>query len=242
MHATAASGMAPPSPMRTRRTAAALDLLRRLPDFGPRRIGNLRGGTDAAAALLLRRFPGAEIVSLAAEGAFALERGADENFDLMFSDGALETPSSLRKQTPALLAATRPDGVLALHLPNDLHEPNRQLLRMVAVDGPWAPLLAFVAKTRPFNASIEDLDALLRPLCRSVEFWQTTYVDRMDGAAAIIDSMMETSLAPFLRPLDEAMRQRFLERYAQEVSRAYPVQPDGTMLLRFPRIFLLARR
>lgn len=43
-------------------------------------------------------------------------------------------------------------------------------------------------------------------------------------------------------PLDEASRRRFLDRYVTELARAYPAQPDGKVLLRFPRIFVLARR
>ena len=113
---------------------------------------------------------------------------------------------------------------------------------MVAADGPWATKLLPVAKTRPFNEMMEGLYALLCPVCASVEIWETTYLYALDGVGAIIDLMKATSLAPFLRPLDEPSRRRFLDHYAIELARAYPAQPDGTVLLRFPRIFVSARR
>ena len=113
---------------------------------------------------------------------------------------------------------------------------------MVAADGPWAKKLLPVAKTRPFNEMMEGLYALLSPVCASVDIWETIYLYALKGVGAIIDLMKATSLAPFLRPLDEASRRRFLDRYVTELARAYPVQPDGTVLLRFPRIFVLARR
>ena len=113
---------------------------------------------------------------------------------------------------------------------------------MVAADGPWAKKLLPVAKTRPFNEMMEGLYALLCPLCASVEIWETTYLHALMGVGAIIDLMKATSLPPFLRPLDETSRRKFLDRYATELAKAYPPLPDGRVLLRFPRIFVLARR
>jgi trans-aconitate 2-methyltransferase len=259
MKAHAAVDMASPSTAQERRTVAALDLLRRLPDIAPRRIGNLRGGPEAVEDLLARRFPSAEIAPIefahdpSGDTSSSLDRyrfrlsyGAssrpNEPFDLIFSNGTLEMLPSLRQLAPELLSLTKPGGVLAFQLPHNLREPNRQLLRMVAADGPWARQLIPVAKSRPFNPTIEELDALLRPLCGSIEYWQTTYFHWMNGAAEIIETMRETSLAPFLQPLGDEMRRRFLVRYADELTQAYPARPDGKVLLRFPRIFFLARR
>ena len=241
------------------RLIAATDLLRRLPDISPQRIGNVRGGRGAVQGLLARRFPGARIETI--EFTLETSRGSDaspgrdqfrlshpggasprEGFDLIFCDGSLEMLATIERLTPALLSLTRPRGVLAFQLPNNLHEPNRELLRLVAVDGPWAKALIPVAKTRPFNVTLEDLDALLRPLCESVEFWQTTYVHYVKGAEGIIESMKDTSLPPFLEPLDPDMRQGLLQRFARELAEVYRPRPDGKVLLRLPRISLIARR
>jgi trans-aconitate 2-methyltransferase len=241
------------------RDRATRDLLRRLPPIAPRRIANLAGGGDAAEILLARQFPDASIVSLdyasfesdvIKPDVHRFQRrplrvgGARpaEPFDLIFSSGSLEMPPSFRQLAPDLLALTRPGGWLTFQIPSNLHEPNRQLQRMVAVDGPWAEKLLPIAKTRPFNETVEGLNAILGSVCASVEFWETTYVHRMDSVAAIIESMRATSLAPFLAPLDKELRQQFLKRFAAKLAQAYPTQPDGKVLLRFPRIFLLAQR
>lgn len=238
---------------------AALDLLRHIPDISPRRIGDLRGGPETDDGLLANRFPGAEIVPIEFAGAhgddasrsfdrrgFQLSFGGGppprEPFDLIFANGALDMLPCLGRLAPELLRLTKPGGLLAFQLPDNLHEPNRQLLRMVAVDGPWAKALISVAKSRPFNASIEELDLSLRPLCRSIEFWRTTYMHRPDNAAEIIAEMRKTSLAPFLQRLDSDMRVQFLQRYAAELTQAYPPRSNGKVLWKFPRIFFLARR
>ena len=42
--------------------------------------------------------------------------------------------------------------------------------------------------------------------------------------------------------LEEAERKAFLTRYQAEVEKAYRTMPDGTVLLPFPRLFIVATR
>jgi trans-aconitate 2-methyltransferase len=63
----------------------------------------------------------------------------------------------------------------------------------------------------------------------------------MSSVPAIVELMEATSLAPFLAPLDQTDRRRFLARYAAELNEAYPIQPDGSVLLRLRRLFVLAQ-
>jgi trans-aconitate 2-methyltransferase len=115
-------------------------------------------------------------------------------------------------------------------------------MRMVAVDGPWARRLLPVAKTRPFNETVEGLYDLLATECSSVEVWETTHVQVFEGFPAVGGWMQETLMAPFLKRLDEEFRQIFIERYIAELARNYPLQPNGKVLVRFPRLSLLAQR
>jgi trans-aconitate 2-methyltransferase len=64
----------------------------------------------------------------------------------------------------------------------------------------------------------------------------------MESAAAITDWFRSTGLKPFIDPLPEAERGRFLERYTQEMERLYGERADGRRLLAFPRLFFVARR
>ncbi len=218
---------------------AASDLLSRMQNRAPRRIAELQVGPQSMQALLAQRFPDAEIVSLDASRA---DRANGNDFDLIFTNSDLDLLPSLRELLPVLVTRLSFGGSLAVQIPNNLYEPNRALLRMVAADGPWTKKLLPVAKTRPFNEMMEGLYALLCPLCASVEIWEATYLHALMGIGAIIDLMKATSLPPFLRPLDETSRRKFLDRYATELAKAYPPLPDGKVLLRFPRIFVLARR
>jgi trans-aconitate 2-methyltransferase len=230
------------------RMRAALDLMRRIPARAPRRIADVYKGRGSMSALLTRRFPNAEIE------AFDLLQFTDHDpnlddrwlsvgrkFDLICSNGSLEMVSSLPRLLPILVGMVAAGGCLAVEFPNDLYEPSRALMRMIAADGPWTKTLLPIAKTRPFNETMEGLYALLSPICAAVDIWEATYLHDMAGVAAIVEWMETTSLAPFLAALDEADRRVFLDRYAVELREAYPSLPDGGVLLRSRRLFILAQ-
>lgn len=207
--------------------------------------------------LLARRFPGAEIE------AFDLSRGDDrvvewrperaldrlsggslparKKFDLIVSNGSLELLPTLPRLLPVFIAMLAAGGCLAVQIPNDLYEPSRALVRMIAAEGSWAGKLLPIAKTRPFNESMEDLYALLSPISATVDIWEATYLHVMSDVAAIVELMEATRLAPFLAPLGPADRRKFLARYAAELNEAYPALPDGRVLLRFRRLFVVAQ-
>ena len=241
------------------RMRAAVDLLNRIPDSKPRRIADLGCGPGHVTAFLARRFCDAKIVGVD-DSEEMLERAKarlpeirfdksdigrwnpTEPFDLIFSNLTLQNWPRLRPFLPRVLSLLEDGGLLAVQIPNNLHEPNRVLVRMLAADGPWAKQLLPIAKSRPFNETVEGLYSRLIPRCVSLEIWETNYVYPLDGVPAVMEWMKATSLEPFLRPLEGAARRNFLERCAAELANAYPVQPDGKVLVHYPRMFILARR
>ena len=58
----------------------------------------------------------------------------------------------------------------------------------------------------------------------------------------MIDWFRATGLRPFLAPLDAEEREAFLAAYEAALTRAYPAEANGTVLLPFPRLFLVAVR
>ena len=62
------------------------------------------------------------------------------------------------------------------------------------------------------------------------------------GAEAIVEMLKSTGLKPFLEPLDAEERSVFLAAYTARIAEAYPPVADATVLLRFPRLFIVAER
>ena len=243
--------------VRDHRLRAARDLIARIPPLAPRRIADVFSGEGSMTPLLAGRFPEARIeaVDLSHLGDRAPEPGlarilgqfpgprfpARGKFDLIFWNGSLEFVPSLPRRLPAFIEMLTPGGCLGVQIPNDLYEPSRALVRMVAAEGPWARTLLPIAKTQPFNESMEGLYALLRPISAGLDIWEAAYLHAMRDVAAIVELMEATRLGPFLAPLQPADRRAFLARYADELKRAYPADPDGRVLLRLRRLFLVAQ-
>ena len=84
--------------------------------------------------------------------------------------------------------------------------------------------------------------SLVRAHAGHVDIWRTTYFHPLAGARAIIEWLKGTGLRPFLEPLEESEREAFLARYEDAIAKAYPAEADGTVLLPFPRLFMVAAR
>ena len=100
-------------------------------------------------------------------------------------------------------------------------------MRMIAADGPWAKTLVPIAKTRPFNETMEGLYALLSPICAAVDIWEATYLHAMESVAAIVEWMETTSLAPFLAALDAARSSRVSRPLCRRTAMR-PIRPCPT--------------
>ena len=62
------------------------------------------------------------------------------------------------------------------------------------------------------------------------------------GAPGVVEWFKGSGLRPFLEPLDEAERAQYLKQYQAAIERAYPALADGSVLLPFPRLFIVANR
>jgi trans-aconitate 2-methyltransferase len=183
-----------------------------------------------------RRLPGTEFVQ--ADIAGWPHPGP---FDVILANASLQWVPDHKTLFPRLLAKLSPGGSLAVQMPDNLDEPAHQLMREIAADGPWAPKLLTAAAARAERKSAGWYYALLKDSAETVDVWQTTYTHALTGGAdAVVEWFKGTGLRPFLAPLDDAERTAFLDRYRVSIGRAYPPLRDGTVLLPFPRLFILA--
>jgi trans-aconitate 2-methyltransferase len=125
--------------------------------------------------------------------------------------------------------------------PDNLDEPAHRLARETAANGPWRAKLADVR--HPPRHDARFYHALLRPVCRTVDVWRTTYFHVLQGGpSAVVEWFKGTALRPFLGPLDAGEQAEFLAAYTEAIAQAYPAYEDGSVLLPFPRLFIVATR
>ena len=239
------------------RLRPALDLLARVPLDRPRRLADLGCGAGNVTAMLRRRFPDAAVTGVDASAPMLDQARAaapdcafeqadiaawtpSEPPDLVFSNAALHWLGDHATLLPRLLGTLAPGGVLAVQMPAMHDAPVRALQHEVAARGPWAALLAGVGSAPPILPAEAYWD-LLRPHCAALDLWETTYLHVLTGEDAVLHWAMGTSLRPFLAPLPPEWRAAFLDAYRAALAPVYPRRPDGTTLLAFRRLFLVAR-
>jgi trans-aconitate 2-methyltransferase len=242
------------------RTRPVRDLLLALPPIEARSVVDLGCGPGNSTEVLAARFPNAAVRGIDSsadmietarrrlpKAEFAIggiEDWRDAGpFDVILANAVLHWIPDHATLLPALVARLASGGGLAVQMPDNLDDPAHRLMREIAADGPWAGALAAAATARTPMGSAEWYYALLRPLCAKVDVWRTTYYHPLSGGpAAIVEWFKGSGLKAFLEPLDTASRAAYLERYTASVALAYPAWPDGSVLLPFPRLFMVAIR
>ena len=204
--------------------------------FPPGRIS----GVDTSEPMLAearRRLPGVEF-----EQADIAQWRPRQPPDLIFADSALQWVADHETLFPRLMDHLAEGGTLAVQMPDNRQEPSHALMRLIAADGPWADRLVPIAKTRAVIATHVDYYNWLRPLSRSLEIWQTTYVHPLAGVDAVVDWFRGSALLPFLAPLTPRRARGIPARYRRELLEAYGASPTGSVLFLYPRLFILARK
>jgi trans-aconitate 2-methyltransferase len=143
---------------------------------------------------------------------------------------------------PAIAGRIAGRGALAIQMPDNLDQPSHVAMRETAAAGPWREKLLEAAAARTTLPAADWYYGLLRPFFAKVDIWRTTYHHPLAGAEAIVEWVKGTGLRPFLEPLSPEQRASYLEAYRQRLESAYPAMADGTVLLPFPRLFILAER
>ncbi|KRE18231.1 trans-aconitate methyltransferase [Bosea sp. Root381] len=241
------------------RTRPSIDLIQRVRLADARRCIDLGCGPGNSTELVAARFPGAAVEGLDSspdmiekarkrlpELSFVLADleswEAQARYDLIFANAVLQWIPDHERLFARLTRGLTPGGVLAVQMPNNLSEPSHLAMSEVAAEGPWAQQLARAGEAKAPIGSFSDYRRWLAAAGCEVDLWQTTYVHALKDHDAIIEWFKSTGLKPYIDPLPAEQRAAFLERYRERIARAYPVEADGKVLLRFPRLLILATR
>jgi len=165
--------------------------------------------------------------------------------DLIFSNAALHWLPDHEQRFPRLLGFLAPGGCLAVQMPMSWALPSHRLIRETLAEGgvggtPLAsPALREQVARRPVGAAA-DYHALLAPRCRSLDIWETVYLQTLYGEDPVLEWVQGSALRPVLAGLEPGERRRFLEVYSERLRVAYPARADGGVLFPFPRLFIVA--
>ena len=241
------------------RTRPARDLLAQVPLLQARTVVDIGCGPGNSTELLVRRWPEAAVTGIDTSADMlkqARERLPDQTFieanvahwvppaetDVLFANAVFQWVPDHLKHLKRLVGKLSPGCALAVQMPDNLDEPTHVLMRDVAFEEPFRAQLADAARMRAALPRPRDYYDALRPSCSRLEVWHAIYNHVLDDPAAIVEWVKGTGLRPFLDPLDLPERKLYLAEYTARVAAAYLPLEDGRVMLRFPRIFIVAVR
>ena len=233
-----------------------LDLLMQVGGLPKGEIIDLGCGDGAAAGALKQRYPKHPLVGLDSSPAMlAKARGydrlieadattfaADEPPALIFSNAALHWLTDHATLMPRLANMLAPGGVLAVQMPRQYFAPSHRFLRDIAAS--LYPDRFDFARFEPPVLTAQAYWQMLQPL-GEVQAWETEYLQRLDpveGMHPVHAFTQSAAMRPFVEKMTAAEAATYAAAYDQALAAAYPLQPDGSCLMPFRRVFFILKR
>lgn len=237
------------------RTRPARDLLARVEVAAPRRVVDVGCGPGNSTALLVSRWPGAEVVGIDSSPemiekarrnlpgvefveADLREWAAPEPVDVVYSNATLQWVEDHPRVFERLWGWVAPGGVLAVQMPANFDQPSHRLMRQLASSPRWAGKLGGVLREEPV-ASPATYHRMLSGPGRRVDIWATEYLQVLSGPDPVLEWVRGTALRPVLDVLTGDEAEEFVAAYAAALRDAYPPEGDGTTLFPFRRVFIV---
>ena len=166
-----------------------------------------------------------------------------EPLDVILANAVLQWIPDHETLFPALIAKLGPAGALAVQMPDNLEEPSHRLMGEVASHGPWAARLKDAAGARAERHPADWYFQFAAPPCVSCRYLADDLLSSARRRARhrrMAEGNRTFALSSIRSSTSE--REAFLARYEEAIAKAYPAEADGTVLLPFPRLFLVAAR
>lgn len=243
------------------RTRPSRDLLAQVHLDNPRRVVDLGCGPGNSTAILRERYPSAELSGMDSSPDMLTKARATlpdvpfhqgdlttytpgDAVDLFFSNAVFQwLPKEERISTiKRLLQTQTPGSVFAFQVPDNFTEPSHAAMRETAEEGPWAVTLRALQPARGLMPPPQELYDELKPLCSEVDLWHSHYYHVLDNHEGLVEWVKGTGLRPFIDPLSDEQKAGFLEVYLGKLRERYPSSVDGKVILRYPRLFMVATR
>lgn len=232
-----------------------VDLLARVaPTVEPATVVDLGCGPGNLTALLAARWPGAHVTGLDSSPEMveaARGRGDTVTYevadlrswwgsaDVVVSNATLQWLPDHLDLLPGLVASVRPGGWLAFQVPGNFGEPSHTIRTELAGEAAYAEHTAGVAVPAS-HEPVDYLDVLSAAGC-AVDVWETTYLHVLTGDDPVFTWVSGTGARPTLQALPDDLRPAFEREFRRRLAEAYPVRADGTVVLPFRRIFVVAQ-
>ncbi len=178
--------------------------------------------------------------------------------DLVYSNAALHWLPAHPELFGGLMQHLKPGGVLAVQMPRNWAAPSHTSID-AALDALGLPAaLRAQLNAAKLNTPVAEPSQYydwLKPQAAHIDMWETLYTHVLAGENAVAEWVKGTALIPVMHGLkalgdkgfggsnsENGLHQRFWDDYSARTMSAYPRRADGTTLLQFRRLFMVATK
>jgi trans-aconitate 2-methyltransferase len=172
---------------------------------------------------MLERTAGLERPGLRFERALIQEVNGE--WDLVFSNAAIQWIDDHPALVPRLLSLVRPGGQLVVQLPSNHTHPTHLLILETANQEPFRQALGGWSRTSPVLPIDAYAELLHQNGGRDLVVFEKVYPHVMSDADALADWTSGTALVPYFERLDPELRDLFMDRYRQRLREGFPGRP-----------------
>lgn len=239
------------------RTQPSIDLAKRIDTDDPKSIIDIGCGPGNSTAVLAKKFPSAHIIG-ADNSKNMVEKAKyqypsldfilfdaendfpelKEKFDVVFSNACIQWVPNHRKLLTDMMSVLKDNGIMAVQIPMNRKEPIHQIINDIAESDKWKG--KFSEKRVFYTLAQSEYYDLLSEISSDFSMWETIYFHRMPSHESIIEWYRSTGLRPYLNKLSKQDAKDFEKDIYEELVKAYPVQKNGEIIFRFPRLFFTA--
>lgn len=161
-------------------------------------------------------------------------------FDVVFSNACIQWLPNHSAFLMDMMKLLKKGGVMAVQLPVNFEEPVHQIIKELSKSEKWREKFSNLHGLYALTEG-EYFD-ILSQLSDDFSLWKTIYMHHMPSHEAILEWYRATGLKPYLSELNEAERKVFEKQFLNELKKQYPVQKNGEIIFRFPRLFFIAKK
>lgn len=239
------------------RTRAVHELVARIAVEAPSLVADLGCGPGNSTAVLAARWPEARLIGVD-NSREMLTRAAksgvkadwieadiaswrpDDAPDIVFSNAALQWVPEPERAVVRLMSQVAEGGALAFQVPANLGGAPHTLIDRALEETGLAGAVGTADLSRHV-LPLADYYRLLAPAAKSVDAWDTEYLQSLEGEDAVFRWIEGTALVPILAALKPGDRTRFAGRLKELLRAHYPREPGGQTLMPFRRRFVVAQ-
>lgn len=242
---------------KTVRSAPFFDALQMVQDEKPgMSVIDLGCGTGELTRYLADRLPGAAVLGIDSSAEMLQDAGAftrdglsfavrgiqeqlemPEQWDLIFSNAALQWVPDHERLYPALINKIKPGGQLVVQMPAQHHNIANRLLLQTAASEPYEQALQGFKRTSPVLDTDRYAQLLFRHGGTNITAMEKIYPLIVDDTVEVYNFVAATGMIPYMEALPEELKEAFVADFKGRIAAYFPDRP---IFYPFRRILLSA--